>query len=258
MISENNVGMKKYLIIALVLISGAGISQNPAAVIDSANAAYTDGDYREALSLYDSVYQAGYESAALYYNFGNSYFKTDDIANAILFYERALQLAPGDEDTKGNLEMARQLTLDKIDKVPELFYERWWNSLKNLFTMDVWAYIFVISLALFLVLLAVFLLSRAISLKKLSFFTGIVVLLIAALSLTFAIKQENNLIKESDAIVFKPSVTVKASPDEESVNLFVIHEGTKVYILDKLGEWYEVKIDNGSVGWIPQETVEVI
>jgi SH3-like domain-containing protein len=85
-----------------------------------------------------------------------------------------------------------------------------------------------------------------------------VIFLIAALSITFAIKQENNLIKESDAIVFKPSVTVKASPDEESVNLFVIHEGTKVYILDKLGNWYEVRIDNGSVGWIPQETVEVI
>jgi tetratricopeptide (TPR) repeat protein len=250
--------MKKYLIIALVLISGAGISQNPAAVIDSANAAYTDGEFREALSLYDSVYQMGYESAALYYNLGNSYFKADDIANAILFYERALKLAPGDEDIKGNLEMARQLTLDKIDKVPELFYERWWSSLQNLFTMDGWAFIFVISLAVFLVLLAVFLLSRGVWLKKVSFLSGIVVFLVTALSLTFAIKQENNLIKESDAIVFKPSVTVKASPDEESVNLFVIHEGTKVYILDKLGDWYEVRIDNGSVGWIPQHTVEVI
>ncbi len=256
--SKNIFGMKKYLIIALVLISGAGISQNPRAVIDSANAAYTDGEYREALLLYDSVYQMGYESSALYYNLGNSYFKTDDIANAILFYERALKLAPRDEDIKGNLEMARQLTLDKIDKVPVLFYERWWNNLRNLFTMDGWAYIFVISFVAFLILLAVFLLSKAIGLKKISFYSAMVVFLVAALSLIFAIKQENHLIKASDAIVFKPSVTVKASPDEESVNLFVIHEGTKVYILDKLGDWYEVRIDNGSVGWIPKETVEVI
>lgn len=251
--------MKKHVIILfLILLTTPGFSQSPGAVVDSANAAYTEGDYNQALSLYDSVYQMGYESAALYYNLGNSYFKADDIANAILFYERALKLAPQDEDIKSNLEMARQLTLDKIEKVPELFYERWWQQMMNTFTMDGWAVLFVISLSVFFVALVFFILSKIVWVRKLSFYSGIIIFLIAGFSLIFSLKQQHEVVDDTDAIVFKPSVTVKASPDKKSVNLFVIHEGTKVYILDKLGNWYEIKIDNGSVGWIPQETVEVI
>jgi len=251
--------MKKHVIILfLILLTVPGFSQSPGAVVDSANAAYTEGEYYKALSLYDSVYQMGYESASLYYNLGNSYFKTDDIANAILFYERALKLSPQDEDIKGNLEMARQLTLDKIEKVPELFYERWWQRMMNTFNMDGWATLFVISLSVFFVALVFFILSKNVWIRKFSFYSGIIIFLVAGLSMIFSLKQQHEVMDETDAIVFKPSVTVKASPDKKSVNLFVIHEGTKVYILDKLGNWYEIKIDNGSVGWIPQETVEVI
>ncbi|HKK09962.1 MAG TPA: tetratricopeptide repeat protein [Bacteroidales bacterium] len=251
--------MKKHVIILfLILLTVPGFSQSPGAVVDSANAAYTEGEYYKALSLYDSVYQMGYESASLYYNLGNSYFKTDDIANAILFYERALKLSPQDEDINGNLEMARQLTLDKIEKVPELFYERWWQRMMNTFNMDGWATLFVISLSVFFVALVFFILSKNVWIRKFSFYSGIIIFLVAGLSMIFSLKQQHEVMDETDAIVFKPSVTVKASPDKKSVNLFVIHEGTKVYILDKLGNWYEIKIDNGSVGWIPQETVEVI
>lgn len=233
-------------------------AQKPGQVADSANAAYKQGAYQKALMLYDSVYQMGFHSADLYYNMANSYFKTDEIPRAILFYERALKLDPGNEDIRQNLAMAQELTMDKIEKVPELFYQKWWRNIRNKASADEWSKAGIITFILFLALLAFFLLSGRVWIKKMTFYSGIVVFLIMVFSFIFAVKQHNNLVREQDAIIFKPSVTVKSSPDQNSVDLFVIHEGTKVYILDRLGEWYEIRIDNGSVGWIRQQTVEVI
>jgi len=240
-----------------MLLSGLS-AQQPAQVADSANTAYKQGEYHMALKFYDSVYHMGYHSAALYYNMANSYFKTDRIPRAILFYERALKLDPGNEDIRKNLQMARQLTLDKIEKVPELFYQRWWKNLMSQASVDEWSIAGIVAFSLFLAMLAFFLLSGRIWIKKITFYTGLLVFVFMILSFVFAAKQHNNLVQEQDAIIFNPSVTVKSSPDQNSVDLFVIHEGTKVYILDRLGSWYEIKIDNGSVGWIPQDAAEVI
>ncbi|MDZ7776018.1 MAG: SH3 domain-containing protein [Bacteroidales bacterium] len=154
--------------------------------------------------------------------------------------------------------MAQQLTLDKIEKVPELFYQRWWKSLMSQASVDEWSIAGIVAFSLFLVMLAFFLLSGRIWIKKTTFYTGLLVFVFMILSFVFAAKQHNNLVQDQDAIIFNPSVTVKSSPDQNSVDLFVIHEGTKVYILDRLGAWYEIKIDNGSVGWIPQDAAEVI
>lgn len=246
------------LLVLLMAYIFPATAQQPGTLADSANAAYARGHYQKALTLYDSVYRAGYESAGLYYNLGNAYFKTDDIAHAILFYERGLKLAPGDEDILQNLEMARQLTLDKIEKVPELFYERWWKEFQNLTTANGWTYMLMGAMLILFAMIAIFVISNRLWIKKTSFYTGLVLVLVVAVSLTFSIKQYNSLVKENDAIVFNPSVTVKGSPDKESIDLFVIHEGTKVYIQEKLGNWYEIKIDNGSVGWIPAGAVKVI
>lgn len=234
------------------------LAQSPETIADSANAAYQRGDYFEASELYDSVYQMDYHSAPLYYNLANSYFKLDDIPRAILFYERALKLDPGNPDIRQNLAMASELTIDKIEKVPKLFYERWWQSLINSASADEWA---VVTLTAFIIMLAgagLFFFAGSLFLRKSGFYAGLLALIITVFSLIFALKQHNNRVKDKAAVVFNPAVTVKSSPDKSSVDLFVLHEGTKVYILDKVGKWYEINTDNGSVGWIEQEAVEVI
>lgn len=252
----------RYLIITCVLLFGwlasPAIAQTPETIADSANAAYQRGDYYEARMLYDSVYRMDYQSAPLFYNMANSYFKLDNIPRAILFYERALKLDPGNPDIKQNLAMARELTIDKIEKVPKLFYERWWQNLLNTASADEWA---TVAISAFIILLAgagLFFFSGPVFLRKAGFYAGLLAVIITVFSLMFAVKQHNNRVKDKAAIVFNPAITVKSSPDKSSVDLFVLHEGTKVYILDKLGKWYEIKIDNGSVGWIKQEAVEVI
>ncbi len=233
-------------------------SQNPEAIADSANAAYQQGNFYEAKVLYDSVYQMDYHSAPLYYNLANSYFKLDDIPRAILFYERALKLDPGNPDIRKNLAMAQELTIDKIEKVPELFYQRWWRGILNSASADEWAWMGIIAFIILLAGAGLFFFASPVFLRKTGFYGGLLALIITVFSLIFAVKQHNNRVKDKAAIVFNPAVTVKSSPDQSSVDLFVLHEGTKVYILDKLGNWYEIKIDNGSVGWIQKETVEVI
>lgn len=227
-------------------------------VADSAAAAYSRGEYEQALQLYDSVYQQGYGSAALYYNLGNSFFKSNEIAAAILFYERAVRLNPGNEDIKNNLMMARQLTMDKIEKVPQLFYIRWWNTIKENKSSDDWAMMMVVAFFSVIVAATVFLVSGRILIRKVAFYAGILLIVFTIFTAVFATQQYHTQTNNKEGIIFNPSVTVKGSPDKQSVDLFVIHEGTKVYIKDKVGEWYEIKIDNGSVGWIPTDVLEII
>ncbi|MCF8231397.1 MAG: tetratricopeptide repeat protein [Bacteroidales bacterium] len=227
-------------------------------LVDTANTAYKNGNYPKAIQYYDSVVEQGYVSAELYYNLGNAYFKDRQLAHAILYYEKALNHDPGNEDIQHNLDMARQMTVDKIEKVPEMFYVKWWRSIYNLFSADWWAYLSVGFFILTLVLTGLFILSRRIVIRKFSFYTGVVTLLITVFSFVLAAQKHHDRTHDKAGIVFEPSVTVKGSPDEDSVDLFVIHEGTKVFITDKLGQWYEIKIANGSVGWLEKDSIKEI
>lgn len=249
---------KLSILIILLLAVSAGWSQNMQALVDTADRAYKEGNYPKAVTYYDSVVNQGYVAAELYYNLANAYFKQQDLAYAILYYEKALQRAPHNEDIKHNLEMARQMTLDKIEKVPEMFYVRWWRAISDMFSTQMWAYLVVIFFIGTILLTGLFLLSRTVVVRKSAFYSGIITLLITIFAFVFAYRKYNAFTQDKAGIVFKPSVTVKGSPDAESVDLFVIHEGTKVFIQDKLGNWYEVKIANGSVGWIPKGTIQVI
>lgn len=249
---------KLSILITLLMVVSTGWSQNMQALADTADQAYKDGNYSRAATYYDSIVNQGDVSAELYYNLANAYFKQQDLADAILYYEKALQRAPHNDDIKHNLQMARQMTLDKIEKVPEMFYVRWWSTLSDMFSTQMWAYLVVIFFIVTIILTGLFLLSRSVIVRKSAFYSGIVTLLITIFAFVFASRNYNAFTQDKAGIVFKPSVTVKGSPDAESVDLFVIHEGTKVFIQDKLGNWYEVRIANGSVGWIPQETIRGI
>ncbi len=251
--------MKRLFIILLVLASAQMLRADDNSILmQEAIKDYDEGRYTQAIELYQKVVENGFESAALYYNMGNAYFKNNNMASAILYYEKALKLDPTDEDARFNLKIANSRIVDKIESVPEIFYVRWWKNLTTAFTVDGWGWVSVIALALFLAMLLGFLLSRILWFKKLTFWLGIVMIVITVFSYSLANHRYNSFMKDHEAIVFTPTVTVKSSPSETSIDLFVIHEGTKVQLSDHVGEWYEVKIANGSQGWLKETDIRKI
>jgi len=245
--------MKKITIILAVfylpLLVAAGERQQ--ALVASADSAYREKLYTRAIDKYESVIMQGYESAALYYNLGNAYFNINDLPAAILNYERAKVLDPRDEDIAFNLRIANSMITDKIEPVPEIFYIRWWKSLRNSFNLHTWT-ITSISLFIFLlVCIGTFVLSRRLPLRKTAFWTGFIILLFSAAAFSMASTKFTIQHDHLEAIVFEPTITVKSSPSETGKDLFVIHEGTKVFIMDEINNWCNIRIANGSEGWMP-------
>ena len=233
-------------------------AQDPQTIIEEGNQAYAEGRYQEAIDQYKQVADDGFESPALFYNLGNAYFKMNDYPHAILWYERAHKLDPGNENIEYNLNVANSKIADKIDPLPELFYIRWYRSVINLFPINTWAVQTIGYFILMLVAVALYFISRRLFLRKTGFWAAILFLVLTLFTLLFSISGYHRMKTLHEAIVFDPTMTVKSSPDEKSVDLFVIHEGTKVQLLDKIGEWYEIRIANGSVGWLPEESLEEI
>ncbi len=174
-------------------------------------------------------------------------------------YERARQLAPNDEDIQYNLELARNQITDKIEPVPEFFLLRWAENALNVFSTNTWALVSLISFIAFLVLFSVYLYSAKLGVKKSSFWIGVIALIISIASFSFSYQQKQDIVNSGEAIVFSPKVTVKSSPSESGTELFVIHRGVKVHIIDdEIKGWYEIKLADGNKGWLKRETVEPI
>lgn len=223
-----------------------------------ANNLFIEGKYQDAIDTYENIHKLGYESPELYYNLGNSYYKQNVISRAILNYEKALLLAPNDDDIKYNLDLCNRLVIDKIEKIPGFFITGWIRSIKNLFSSDFWAIISIVSFGIALLFISFYLYSNSIGFKKLSFWVGFVIVILSVISLIFSNQQKQNILSGNTAIVISPSVTVKSSPDISGTDLFVIHEGTKVWIDDKVSNWNEIKLSDGSVGWLKLEDIETI
>lgn len=251
--------MKKIVVSIVLVCSMISLhAQTPKALIDSATNCYNKGRYEQAADFYKQVLAKGFESADVYYNIGNASFKTNDLASAILYYEKALKLAPGDEDIRYNLKVANSLITDKIDVVPDLFYEIWWKTLLNLFSGNTWAWVGIVFLALALASFGVFVLAGSYTLRKASFILSMTMLVFMLFSTGFALNSTNRQLSHAYAIIFDPAVTVKSSPDDSSTDLFVLHEGTKVNVTDKVNDWIKVKLANGNVGWILAKSIKEI
>ena len=249
---------------AVVLLWGllalAAFSVQPARAItkQNADAEYSKGNYVQAIKDYEELLKKN-KSAALYYNLGNAYYRTDNITQAVLAYERALLLSPGDDDIKFNLQMARSKTIDKITPESEMFFFSWGRSLVNLMSVDGWATLSIVSIALALVLLLVYLFSSATALRKVGFFGGILLIVLFVLSNIFAYKQRSMLENRKGAIVISPSLTIKKTPSAGSSDVSVIHEGTRVDITDDtMRDWKAVKLADGREGWVPASQIEKI
>ncbi len=250
----------KIISIALVLYLSSTVllAINPDSLTIEANNSYNKGLYDSALVTYQQIINNGIESGELYYNIGNSYFKNNDIASAILYYEKAKRLLPNDDEIDYNLNIANSMIVDKIEKVPELFYNRWWNFFYNKLGADAWTIVTLISFAFLIVTIGLFIISKKRQNRKFSFYLGLLFLITTLTSYGLASQKFNTSIEQNEAIVFTSSITVKSSPTQNAVDLFVIHEGTKVKIIDKINNWVEIKIQNGSIGWLPEKSIKGI
>lgn len=258
--------MKKVIIYIIICLFSTNVLANSDILVNkhyntkaTADSAYQKNDYSLAIEIYESILKKQGESAAIYYNLGNSYYKSDKMAKAIINYERALLLSPGDKDIRFNLDMARSKTVDKINPIREIFYITWIKSLEHWYSVDKWAIIgiiaFIISISSFIVYFFV----KRMKIKKIGFFSSIIFLIISICSNIFAYNLKEDQINRVGAIIISPSVTIKSTPNENGTDLFILHEGTKVLIKDNtIKGWNEIQMEDGNIGWIQTKNIEII
>ncbi len=226
---------------------------------NAANAAYAEGRWSDAADGYEMISNMGLESASLYCNAGDAYFKDMNVPKAILYYERALKLDPSYSDARYNLELVNSGIQDRIDPVPDFVLKAWLKDLCYIMDSNAWAVCFIVFLALSLAMILLFVLAPSVAGRRAGFFTGIIMILLAAFSLSFSIWQRNDYMKADSAIVMRPVSSVKSSPSSEAAkDLFILHEGTKVRIIDTVGSWNNIELADGRQGWIPSGDIEII
>lgn len=219
---------------------------------------YAKGNYQQAIKDYQEILKTGV-SSEIYYNLGNAYYRTDNITQALLAYERALQLSPGDNDIRFNLQYARSKTIDKITPETEMFFVTWYNSLVNFTSVDRWANTAIVSIVMALLLILVFLFAPQMWTRKSGFYGSAVFLLLFAFANLFAFQQKHELETKQGAIVIAPTVNVKKTPAASGTDVFVIHEGTRVDITDRgMKQWRGIKLADGREGWLKTSQIEEI
>ena len=247
------------LLLALPLSQARAAESYPDSLWNAGVAAYTEGDFAGALQDWEEIRSAGLMSRELYYNLGNAYFKNGEIAPAILWYERALKLDPSDKDVRHNLEYARSLTQDRIEEVPEIIFEQWGHALCYLLPSNTWAVLGLVFLATAIAMALLYLLGSTPGRRRVGFFVGIVCFILSINGWDFAQWQMREARAQDRAIVMRPVSSVKSSPSAESAkDLFILHEGTRVKILDNVGSYTNIELGDGRQGWIPASDIEVI
>lgn len=240
------------LVLMLLPMSGHAVTKA------EADSAYARQHYQDAIKQYEALLQEGV-SADLYYNLGNAYYRSENFTRAIINYERALLLEPGDKDIRHNLQLARQKTTDKLSPSADFFLVTWYRSLVNIMGVDSWAWMALVALAMGVVLFLVYLFSSRVSLQKVGFFGAAFMLLFFLIANLFAWHQSQVLTHRTGAVVIASETAVKSTPAQNGTNLFMLHEGTKVEITDdSMKDWKEVRLPDGKEGWISTSSIEVI
>lgn len=225
----------------------------------SADDAYSQNKFATAAQIYEYILKTKGESAYIYYNLGNCYYKLDCISKAILNYERASLLNPGNADIRSNLEIARSKTTDKVGVAPQFFIVTWVEAIINIMGVDAWAKTSIVFFILFISGLSIYMFSRKVFFKKVSFICSLSAFIFVIISYAFANVQNKRLINRTNAIVVTPSVTVKSTPNSSGTDLFIIHDGRKVVVKDNsMKEWKEIKLEDGNVGWVKTSDIEII
>lgn len=244
-----------WLLLAMICL---GSTSAKAVTKNNADTEYQKGNYQQAIRDYEEILKNG-ESAEIYFNLGNAYYRTDNITKAVLNYERARLLSPGDDDINFNLQFARSKTIDKITPQSEMFFVTWYKSLVNFTSVDNWAKTGILCIVMALLLVLLYLFGPQLMLRKIGFFGGLAFFVIFLLSNLFAFQQKQALDNRTGAIIISPSVNIKKTPAKNSADQFVLHEGTRVDIIDKgMTDWRCIRVGDGREGWIETKAIEEI
>lgn len=251
--------MKTLLTFVLLLAASLPVRADSAdQVFLTATQAYREGRFEDARSAFEQIRAAGYESPALYYNLGNVYYKTGDAARAVLFYERALRLAPGDEDILHNLQLVSLTLPDRIEAAPRLFIWDWWAAATTWIPAGVQAalvYALVLLLAGSLTGVA---LARTYGARRRWFIGAAVAAVAGAVMTGVLLARLSDLARDDRAVILASVTTAKNSPDDGSTDAFVLHGGARLTILTRAGDWWEIRLADGKVGWIRATAAEAI
>jgi tetratricopeptide (TPR) repeat protein len=248
-------GIYLLLLLALPLFS---LGDTNSSLFEKGNTAYAKAQYDQAIKSYLQIVNGGNQSAAVYYNLGNAYYKTGDIPSALLYFEKAHKLSPGDEDINANIRFVNSKTSDKVEPIPEFFVNQWWHSFILYYSVNTLAVLSALFLLAGFGIIILYIFTNSVLLKKASFYTGIIVILAGIISIFVANRQVSYFDAHHQAIIFNNSVIVKGSPNDNAKPLFVVHEGTKVDVIETNDTWIEVQLPNGNSGWMTADNVKDI
>lgn len=250
--------MKHFVYILTFLIGtflGFGQNEN---LFEQGNDLYNKGDFEDAISKYESIIETGEHSAALYFNLANAHYKLNHIAPSIYYYEKALKLSPNDKEIHNNIAFARNMTIDAIDKTPEIGFSKFSKNVTNWLSFDNWAKLSVLLMVLFVVSYLVYYFNYSAMKKRLAFITAMTFLILACCSVALAFNNYHLVENDRPAIVFAKESQVKSEPNLRSSESFKLHEGTKVKIMDTVNNWKKIKLADGKTGWIPTEAIKAL
>lgn len=250
--------MKKLVSIIVLLLSLVAYSQEANKLFLEGNTFYKEGNYTRAVGVYLAIEEQGLESDDLYFNIANCYYKLNKVAPAIYYYEKALKVAPGNEDAKSNLAFAKRMTIDVIEELPKTFFQRFSINVIQKLSFDTWALIAVLASFMASLLFLLYYFSSSTKKKLFYFNTTIFAVLVLAISVFFAFNNFNTVQKNRTAIIFAQKAEIKNAPSTNSDEVFELHEGTKVFVLDELDDWKKIKIADGKIGWVHSNDLKEI
>lgn len=248
----------KLIYVFLVFISSLTLAfgQNNKTLFNSANKAYNEGKYQEAITQYESILDSGEYSVSVYYNLANAYYKTNVIGPSVYYFEKALQLSPNDEDILNNLAFARNMTIDAIEPLPKTQISKFVGNITNTFSYNEWAWIAVILGFVCVISFLLYQFAYQTLKKRIYFLISFIALLFILGTVAIAYQQYGEAKQNRPAIVFATETTVKAEPNLRSDAVFTLHEGTKVQILDVVSDWKKIRLIDGKTGWIIAEDIK--
>lgn len=246
------------IILVFLLIFKPAFASEATDLMQKAGTLYQQEKYEQAAQIYQKLADSGYEGTSLYYNLGNAYYKSGKLGLSILYYEKALKLSPNDDDINHNLALANSKIVDKVEPLPKFFLFEWWESILAFFPLSGWTYLVYALYIILLILIGIYFFSRSAKIQKNSLYAGVGSLFLLAIAIALMVVKLNREVSNENAIILEPTAIAKVSPDSNGGDAFVIHEGSKVSIIDNVNNWVEIKLTDGKVGWLNKNNLGVI
>lgn len=242
----------------MLIIANSVVAQNAESLFSTANDLYKNEKLEEAIELYKKIEDQGMVSSELYYNLGNSYYKLNKVGPSIYYYEKALKINPSNEDVQNNLVFAKRLALDNIEELPKTVFQKVNENWLQKLSYNQWAIVVIVFSFLASLLFLLFYFSNSPSQKRFYFVTSLISFMLLIISLFITYNQYSFNKKNKEAIVFAETTEVRNAPTFNSEEVFTLHEGTKVIVLDTIDDWKKIKLADGKIGWIIASEIKLL